>query len=235
MNLIRLFAALGLLSLTSCTTIIRNIIGLKNPKVIAKEEVIFELNSTFSKYSTVRIVDYRFLKMTDTMDQARLIISSLYKRRLLFNSEGKRWCYIGPKESCGGAVFYNIVKDKYSVLSLCHDSFLRKDTNVELFKIEKLEDITKNLQFISPSQSLPKANLYAIYHWSQFCERKKKKRKEFDEFVSEVRQIDTNFCILRINADFTSDYYEKKRTKFKLKKEGNAMSLTINDLPKPLK
>jgi hypothetical protein len=234
MNQIRLFVALGLLCLTSCASIMRNIIGLKNPKVLDKEEVIAELNSTFSKDTTARVVDYRFIKMTDTMDQARLILSSIVKRRLLFNSEGKRWCYTGPKETCGGAVFYNIVKDNYKVLALCHDSFLKKDTSVELFHITKLEDVTRNLQFISSSQSLPKANLYAIYHWSQFCERKKKKRNEFNEFVSEIRQIDSNFCILRINSDFTSDYYEKKRTKFKMKIEKGTGTLTINDLPKPL-
>lgn len=235
MNLIRLLVALGLLSLTSCATIMRNIIGLKNPKVLDKEEVISELNSTFSKDTTARVVDYRFVKMTDSLDQARLILSSIAKRRILFNSEGKRWCYTGPKEVCGGAVFYNIVKDNYKVLALCQDSFFRKDTSVEFFKITKLEDVTKNLQYISPSNSLPRANLYAIYHWSQFCERKKKKGREFDEFVSEIRKIDSNFCILRINSDFTSDYYEKKKTKFKMKKEGDAMSLTLDNLPNILK
>lgn len=234
MKPIKLFITLALLSLTSCATIMRNIIGLKNPKVLDKEEVIVELNSTFSKDTTGRVVDYRFVKMTDSMDQARLILSSIAKRQLLFNSEGKRWCYTGPKETCGGAVFFNIVKDGYKVLDLCHDSFFKKDTSVDLFHITKLEDVTKNLQFISSSQSIPKANLYAIYHWSQFCERKKKKRKEFDAFVSEIRQIDSNFCILRINSDFTSDYYEKKRTKFKLKIEKGTGTLTINDLPKPL-
>jgi hypothetical protein len=235
MKLIRLFVALGLLSLTSCTTIIRNIIGLKNPKVLEKEEVISELNSTFSKDTTARVVDCRFVKMTDTIDQLRLILSSIAKRRLLFNSEGKRWCYTGAKEVCGGAVFYNIVRDNYKVLALCSDSFFKTDTSAEFFQTTKLEDVTKYLQFISSSQSLPKANLYAIYHWSQFCERKKKKGREFDEFVSDIRKIDSNFCILRINSDFTSDYYEKKRTKFKMKKEGNEMSLTIDDLPKVLK
>jgi hypothetical protein len=234
MKPLKLFIALALLSLTSCATIMRNILGLKNPKVLDKEEVIAELNSTFSKDTTARVVDYRFIKMSDTMDQARLILSSIVKRRLLFNSEGKRWCYTGTKETCGGTIFYNIVKDNYKVLTLCHDSFFKKDTSVELFKINKLEDIIKNLQFISTSKTLPKSNLYAIYNWSQFCERKKKKRKEFDEFVSEIRQIDSNFCILRINSDFTSDYYEKKRTKLKLKKEGSSMSLTIDNMPNPL-
>ncbi len=46
--------------------------------------------------------------------------------------------------------------------------------------------------------------------------------------------MDSIFRILRINSDFTSDYYEKKRTKLKLKKEGSSMSLTIDNLPKPL-
>lgn len=53
-------------------------------------------------------------------------------------------------------------------------------------------------------------------------------------FVSENRKMDSNFRILRINSDVTSDYYEKKRTKLKLKKEGSSMSLTIDNMPKPL-
>ncbi len=55
-----------------------------------------------------------------------------------------------------------------------------------------------------------------------------------NEFVSDIRKMDSNFCILRINSDFTSDYYEKKRTRFKIKKEDDEMSLTIDNLPKPL-
>ena len=236
MNFIKLILVFSLCGLTSCSTIFKTILGLKNPKVLEKEEILSELNSTFSKDTTARVVDYRYIKMTDSADQARMIISSLSFNEPMFNSQGQRWCYTGNRcKLCSFDEFDSIVKDNYKVLKLCGENYLRKVDSTEYFKITKLEKLTQKIQFIYPNQSLPKANLYAIFYWSEFTQSKKKKRERFDIFISKIKQIDTNFCILRINSDFTSDYYEKRRAKFRIEKEGKTASLIIDNLPKVLR
>lgn len=72
----QILAIIILLFFSSCSTILKSIIGIKNPKIISKNEVIKYKESTFiyDKDSQINVLDLMHIKFYYTMDIAKVVI-----------------------------------------------------------------------------------------------------------------------------------------------------------------
>lgn len=205
------------LGFSSCTTVFKTLLSVKDPKV--------ETDHTITKYlhkiNGWENNNYVFDGSLDSLEIYQNLMHCFNNEPLIYKNQS-RYCYAGQSK-CPNVKIQDILNFEFSYIPCPNDSLYLREF---LSHYRPLADYTE--------LDIVKDRVYIIVYWSVFFKNKKYK-KEYFARLKEICQNDSVDCeILLINTDLNSKWglIPEKRMPFKVKlKRSKGVDLSFGRIP----
>lgn len=215
---------------SSCGMVVKKLAGYKDLKVESKESV-----NKFVSKNKLGIDNNYFLAVNSVSDKDEItgnFLFSVSSSMLIYDNEGKRYCYNGTEE-CSGVQMKQMASDFRNQYTVCE-----KEEIEGYFSFSDLDTFLARLTDSSGNKvtrdNLPKAEYYIFELWNKYSKKKKHIKEDFEWAKGLVVESDIDFAIIYVNTDLLEEWGLQKggkvKTKFKYKK-GRSVNLTFGELP----
>lgn len=223
MPLFRFFAfVIIILTLFSCGSAIKKLVGFKNPKVETKESLTGYLSEVKENQTTY------FLKADKIGDSTTVYNNFLFGFNadlFMFSKKGQKFCYQGTEE-CSGVQMTGAFKNFNENYAPCTSDSITTLTSF----LEKLVDQNgKSLH----NNTLPPAEYYIFQSWNKYS-TPAKRLKEDIEWLHDLKKNSTiPIEIILVNTDLLEEWGLEKNGELpvKFRKKGKTIDLIFGKLP----
>jgi len=209
---------------SSCGVVVKKLSGFKDPKVENKESV-----NKFVIKNDLEIENNYFLSVNSVSDKDEItgnFLFSVSQSMLIYDNEGKRYCYNGTEE-CSGVQMQQMSSDFKNTYSICE-----KDQIDEYFRFSDLGTFLERLTDSSGNKitrnDLPKTEFYIFELWNKYSQKKKHIREGFKWSKDLAQKSDVDFAIIYVNTDLLEEWGLEKGQKVKAKFKYNKGSFSMN-------
>ena len=217
-------AVLFVLLSSSCITIVKTVVGFKNPKVLTVNEIKSITKETFK---TKAITDLYYKGVKDSTAIMDVIANSFNGDILVFDSKGKQKC-LASQSTCSGIQLTELETKGSDLITDC-----------EIESPLKIQEVLKNTFYINNDKTVDSSHFsnkaYTfVYYWSSFISSKKRMQEDFEYFESRLKKSKIAYNIIRINCDLNETWNLKKGKKIKLsfqKVDKRKYDLTFGKIP----
>lgn len=178
--------------LLSCGSVVKNLMGFKNPLVMSIKEV--ELKE--KEYFNDSYFDVYFNKINDTSEIVSVISKSLEGAINVFDKEGNKLC-IDTLINCSAIEFNHLQQQSKLTLNPCK-SIPNSFTN-DISTLDVLLDQTSS--FDNKIFNKNEYDYIFVYYWSTFVSSQNRVSKDFEWFEKNVNKLNVNSTIIRVNCD----------------------------------
>lgn len=211
-----------LLTLFSCGSAIKTLVGFKNPKVETKESLLSYLSEVKENETTY------FLKADKIGDSATVYRNFLFgfnSDLFMFSKNGQKYCYLGTEE-CSGVQMTSAFKNFEENYAPCTND---STTTLSSF-VNKLVD--KNGKPLN-SNDLPSAEYYIFQSWNKYSTSSKRLKEDINWLYDLKRNSTIPIEIILVNTDLLEEWGLEKNGELsvKFKKEGKTIDMTFGKLP----
>ena len=211
-----------LVTLNSCGTAIKTLVGFKNPKVETKESVLSYLSEVEEHEITY------FLKADKIADSATVYKNFLFgfnSDLFIFSKNGQKFCYQGTYE-CSGVQMTSAFKNFEENYAPCLNDSI---TTLDSF-LDKLVDRNGNHL---DRNTLPLAEYYIFQSWNKYSTSPKKLKEEINWLHDLKKSSTVSIEVILFNTDLLEEWGLEKNGELpiKFRKEGKTMNLTFGNLP----
>lgn len=213
---------LFLLTLFSCGSAIKTLVGFKNPKVETKASLLSYLSEVKENETSY------FLKADKIGDSATVYRNFLFGFNsdiFMFSKNGQKFCYQGTEE-CSGIQMTNAFKNFNENYAPCvNDS----ETTLSTL-INKLVDINGKALNIN---DLPSAEYYIFQSWNKYSSSTKRLKEDINWLYDLKKNSTIPIEIVLVNTDLLEDWGLEKNGELpvKFKKEEKTIDVTFGKLP----
>lgn len=215
-----IFALLMFVSFTSCSLVIRKIIGLHDPVVETPETIAQFVKDCGCSYSH----NYLLKSRSDSASILKSLFCCGEGKILLFDNAGNRYCYVNDDSvSCAG----NLYKMAFATLDTNFAPCADDSVKLSCY-LEKLDPFmgTHELSFTDSSYFL-------VYYWSKFLGGKRKYKDEVTWLTEMQLSSPYNITILAVNTDLQESWglQAGKKLRMKLKVNYRGGSAEFGKIP----
>lgn len=224
-----LLLLLALIICSSCGVAVKKLAGYKDLKIENKESI-----NKFITKNDLGIDNNYFLSVNSVSDKEQItgnFLFSVSSSMLIYDNEGKRYCYNGTEE-CSGVQMKQMSSDFRNQYTVCEKEEMDKYfsfSDLDTF-LERLTDSSENK---ITRDDLPKAEYYIFELWNIYSKKKKHIKEDFEWTKELVKESDIDFAVIYVNTDLLEEWGLEKggkvKTKFKYNK--GSVNLTFGELP----
>jgi hypothetical protein len=213
---------LFLLTLFSCGSAIKTLVGFKNPKVETKASLLSYLSDVKENETTYFL---KADKIGDSMTVYRNFLFGFNSDLFMFSKNGQKYCYLGTEE-CSGVQMTSAFKNFNENYAPCTND----SATILSSLVNKLVD--KNGKPFNIND-LPSAEYYIFQSWNKYSSSTKRLKEDIKWLYDLKKKSTIPIEIVLVNTDLLEDWGLEKNGELpvKFKKEGKTIDVTFGKLP----
>ena len=213
---------LFLLTLFSCGSAIKTLVGFKNPKVETKASLLSYLSDVKENETTYFL---KADKIGDSIIVYRNFLFGFNSDLFMFSKNGQKHCYLGTEE-CSGVQMTSAFKNFDENYAPCTND----STTILSSLVNKLVD--KNGKPLNIND-LPSAEYYIFQSWNKYSSSTKRLKEDINWLYDLKKNSTIPIEIVLVNTDLLEDWGLEKNGELpvKFKKEGKTIDVTFGKLP----
>jgi hypothetical protein len=213
---------LFLLTLFSCGSAIKTLVGFKNPKVETKASLLSYLSDVKENETTYFL---KADKIGDSITVYRNFLFGFNSDLFMFSKNGQKYCYLGTEE-CSGVQMTSAFKNFNENYAPCTND----SATILSSLVNKLVD--KNGKPFNIND-LPSAEYYIFQSWNKYSSSTKRLKEDIKWLYDLKKKSTIPIEIVLVNTDLLEDWGLEKNGELpvKFKKEGKTIDVTFGKLP----
>jgi hypothetical protein len=213
---------LFLLTLFSCGSAIKTLVGFKNPKVETKASLLSYLSDVKENETTYFL---KADKIGDSITVYRNFLFGFNSDLFMFSKNGQKYCYLGTEE-CSGVQMTSAFKNFNENYAPCTND----SATILSSLVNKLVD--KNGKPLNIND-LPSAEYYIFQSWNKYSSSTKRLKEDIKWLYDLKKKSTIPIEIVLVNTDLLEDWGLEKNGELpvKFKKEGKTIDVTFGKLP----
>jgi hypothetical protein len=209
--------------LTSCSTVYKSIIGIRNPSNIDEKEFISTLNNNIGN-EDFQIIDMYILN-DDTNFRIKSFGSSIINHYQIFDDDGITYKPISGINQCNADIFALAGMNPSKYLQKADTNKIKQDIDFLVFKT--VNSLLSNTRKVNSNDTIYNSKKTIVLFWSFFANKE-----------SDVQTISRNilksfskdsFQFIRVNCDLINSKF--KGFNSKIKNKGSVSNIEIDFLP----